>query len=97
MIDKFLQEVANWFMTIKAPQLKDKVINGINILESGQPLEGNLKKLFGFMLFSYSMNHGPASFIAIELLVEEISVSDEFKYYAKDWIDYNKTKNIPQA
>lgn len=83
-----LKQIAEWFTTIKAPDLKDKINEGLKTIESGELLQGNHKKLFGFMLFSYSMNHGPCSFLVAEQVAKEISVSEEVKFYAKDWIDY---------
>ena len=47
-------------------------------------------KLIGFACFSFSMNHGPASFIGVELVVKDIGVESEFKEYAADWISYSK-------
>lgn len=91
-----LNEISQWFVAVKAPDLKEKVFAGLKTIESGQPLEGNFKKLFGFMLFSFSMNHGPASFIDIEELAEKICVTEEFKDWAKNWIDSAKTQRPPQ-
>ena len=93
MGNRFVSEVAYWFKTIKAPSLKEKVDDALKCLEEEKPLEENQRKLLGFMLFSYSMNHGPASFIGIRFLTEDLGVEKEFKEYAQSWIDHsNKTK-----
>lgn len=92
---KFITTVAEWFIASKAPDLKDKIDDCLKIIESGSTLEGNNKKLFGFMLFSYSMNHGPETFLIVEKEAESLCVTDEFKAYAEDWINHSKkTKTI---
>ena len=87
-----IQEVALWFTTIKAPDLKPKVDEALKAIEAGEALSEIQRKLCGFMLFSYSMNHGPVSFIGVELTAKEIGVADEMAEYAKDWIDHSKKK-----
>lgn len=85
-----LKEIAEWFTAAKAPDLKDKILSGLEIIESGKSLDDNYKKLFGFMLFSHAMNYGPLYFRTMEEIAEQIGVTDELMYYAKDWIDYSK-------
>lgn len=98
MNTKYLREVTDWFVLIKAPELKEEIEKGLKLIESDQPLEGNTKKLFGFMLFSFSMNHGPASFIGVELLAKKISLTEEFKEYAQNWINHsNKNKALVET
>lgn len=92
MIIKHVKEVTDWFITSKAPDLKEKVEIVLKTLDEGKPLEGIHKKLFGFMLFSFSMNQGPASFIGIELLAKELQVTEELKEYSNSWINSSKTK-----
>jgi hypothetical protein len=87
---KQILEVANWFIKVKAPDLKDKINAGLKMLEAKEPLQDGYKKLFGFMIFSFSMNHGPASFFGAEALAKEIDVLEEMKSYAKNWISHSK-------
>jgi hypothetical protein len=92
---QFIRDAANWFTTIKAPDLKDKVLGGLHDIENGVALESNYKKLFGFILFDYSIHKGPSYFIDSEEAAKEIGVTEEFKYYANDWINYSKkTKQL---
>lgn len=50
------------------------------------------KRLLAFVLFGGSMRIGRASFAAIESIAKKVGVEKEFEDYAKDWIDYSKTK-----
>jgi hypothetical protein len=93
-MDKFLQDATNWFTTIKAPDLKEKVDSAMDKIAKGEPLEDNYKKLFGFILFDYSMHMWPLSFIDAEEVGEKIGVTEEIKYYANDWINHSKKSNI---
>lgn len=95
MENKMLQEIANWFILIKAPDLKDKISEAIANIDSGSDLSENQRKLIGFICFSFSMNHGPASFIGIEFMVKHIGVEKEFTDYANNWIEHSK-KPHPQ-
>jgi len=88
-----LLAATNWFVKQKAPDLKDKVEAGLQFLREWNTLEGNYKKLFGFILFDYSMHAGPLSFYEVEKEAELIGVTEEFKYYATDWISYSKNSN----
>lgn len=91
----FLVEAAEFFWTVKAPDLKQKVQDGLLRIINKEPLEVNYKKLFGFMLFSYAMHNGPLSFFDAEQTAVNIGVIEELKHYAKDWIEYSqKVKNI---
>lgn len=85
-----IKKVAVWFATVKAPDLKEKIDAGLKEIESGQQLTENYRKLFGFMLFSYAMNHGPHTFFMVERVSEEIHVTEEFKQYANDWNNHSK-------
>lgn len=90
---KQLKEIAEWFIAAKAPDLKEKINEGLKIIESGQPLDSKHKKLFGFMLFSHSMNYGPLYFLTVEEIAKQISVTEELKDYANDWINHsNQTR-----
>ena len=91
----FLQKVVDWFTTVKAPDLKEKVEQGFIKIKSGNHIEDIYKKLFGFILFSYSMNHGPASFFDVEEAAKEIGVAEEMAFYATDWINHSKKKSNP--
>lgn len=91
-----LHEVAKWFILIKAPDLKDKISEAVALVDSGSDLSENQRKLIGFICFSYSMNKGPASFMGIEFLIEDIGVEKEFRDYANDWIEHSKKPN-PQT
>lgn len=91
--EKHLKEVADigrWFAEIKAPDLKEKIEVGISKLISEERLDENYRKLFGFMLFSHSMNKGPLYFFVVEELAEKIGVVEELKSYANDWINNSK-------
>lgn len=87
-------EIAEWFSRVKAPDLTTKVNEGVEKIMSGTPLEGNRKKLFGFILFSYSMNHGAEVFSLTEELAGTLGVTKEFTDYASDWINHSKNKII---
>lgn len=86
----FIQKAVDWFTTFKVPDLKDKTTIGLESIKNNKPLEGDYKKVFGFILFDYCMHSGPTSFIDAEEAAEEIGVTDQFKYYAEDWINYSK-------
>lgn len=92
MNSKFLQEVTEWFIAFKAPDLKEKARHATNAVEEGIPLGENYKKFLAFMLFSYSMNKGPVSFLAVEEEAERIGVTEQFKEYANDWITHSKNQ-----
>lgn len=85
-------EIAEWFSRVKAPNLTAKVNEGVEKIKSDTPLEGNWKRLFGFILFSYSMNHGPATFSLTEEIASTLGVTKEFTDYASDWINHSKNK-----
>lgn len=89
-----ITKIANWFIEVKAPDLKDKINAGLKMLENKEPLKDSYKELFGFMLFSYSMAHGPTSFFDMEKLAKEISVLDEMKVYAEKWISHSKKTSV---
>lgn len=94
----FLKEIVDWFVLIKAPQLKEKVLEAASLSDNGSELSENQRKLIAFTCFSYSMNRGPASFIGVRMVVEDISIEKEFQDYAKSWIEYgNKPKDIPNT
>lgn len=92
MENNFLQKAADWFITIKAPDLKEKVLTGLETVKNDQALNENQKKLFGFILFDYSMHLGPLTFFDSEDAAKEIGVTEEVKYYAIDWINHSKKK-----
>jgi hypothetical protein len=88
----FLSKATAWFTNIKAPDLKDKVDFGISEITNGSPLSEKYKRLFGFILFDYSMHQGPLSFLDAEEAAKEIGVLVEMEEYAKDWISHSKSK-----
>lgn len=88
--NEFLKNAAEWFYTVKAPDLKEKVNSGLLCIDSGKALESNYKKLFGFILFDYSMHKGPLFFLEAEEVAKEIGVTDELLEYAQDWINYSR-------
>ena len=88
--NKFLQEIADWFVLIKAPDLKEKISEAVGKVNNNEDLSDNQKKLLGFICFSFSMNRGPASFIGVEMVVKDIGVQKEFEEYAKNWIAHSK-------
>ncbi len=85
-----INEIAEWFISEKTPDLKDKINAGLAMIEKEEPLQDNYKKLFSFMMFSYSMAHGPEYFLAMEYLAKKVSVLEEMKAYAQDWISHSK-------
>lgn len=92
-MNAFLEKAAKFFIEVKAPELREKVDTALKAIEAGTPLEDKFKKLLGFILFSYSMNIGPPVFLQAEWTAEEIGVAEELKEYAKDWINYAKSKS----
>lgn len=95
MKNKFLHEIADWFTAVKAPDLKDKVSEAVANIDNSIELTDKQRKLLGFICFSFSMNHGPSSFIGVEMCVKDIGVGNEFHEYAKDWIDHsNQTSTL---
>jgi hypothetical protein len=88
----FLLSACDWFTTIKAPDLLEKVNKAIEIINAGNPLEGNYKKLVGFILFDYSMHQGPPSFEIAAKTAELFDVTAEFVEYALDWMAYSNRK-----
>lgn len=89
-MNQYLSKASNWFVDIKAPDLKDKVNLGLSAIIDNEPLSENYKKLFGFILFDYSMHQGPLSFIDAEETALEIGVFNEMKEYANSWINHSK-------
>lgn len=96
MENRLIKEISEWFIVNKAPDLKEKVDSGLKVIDSGQPLDENYRKLFGFMIFSHAMNYGPLYFLTMEEVAEKIGVTEELKYYAKDWIGYSQKKLLTQ-
>lgn len=92
MNDLFSRAIT-FFTEVKAPDLKEKVNEVVELYKAGTTLEEKHRKLFGFILFSYSMNIGPSIFLEVEDAIKEIGVEAEFKEYAQDWINYSKSKN----
>lgn len=92
-MDEFLKQAAWWFVNVKALDLKEKVEAGMGMIESQQPLDEKHRKLFGFILFDYSMHCGPVSFGHVEKATSEINVLTEMQEYAKNWIEYSKNKS----
>lgn len=91
MKNVFLNEIADWFVLIKAPDLKDKITEAVELVEQEKSLSENQKKLLGFICFSFSMNRGPVSFTGVVMVVKDIGVQAEFEEYANKWIDHSKT------
>lgn len=81
-----------WFLMVKAQHLMERLFLGLDMIKSKQPLDSNYKKMFGFILFDYSMHLGPASFLKCEEAAREIGVLSEMHEYAKDWVDYAASK-----
>lgn len=88
---KILDSATHWFITMKAPDLKSRVEEGLQIISEGKSLHGNYKKLFGYIFFAYAMHFGPPTFIECENATKELGVIDEMSDYAKDWLEYKKS------
>lgn len=91
-IFKFIHEAADWFIKVKAPELKEKADIVFTKIEEKNPLGENERKFFGFILFDFAMHEGPSSFLSAELSAEQIGVNAEFMNYAKEWLNYSKSK-----
>lgn len=93
-MNEFLKQAAWWFVTVKAPDLKEKVEAGLDMIEGQPTLDDKYRKLFGFILFDYSMHMGPLSFGIAEKAATEIGVLVELAESANSWIEYSKNKSM---
>jgi len=91
-MDDFLVQATHFFLSVKAPDLKEQVDAAMDSIKNGSSLESKQKKLLGFILFGYTMALGPQSFAQAERVSSEIGVQEEMLMYAKDWINYPKKK-----
>jgi len=64
----------------------------MRIIEHKLFLENAYKKLFGFILFDYSMHRGPVSFPYAEKTATEIGVLPELTEYAENWTNYSRAE-----
>lgn len=96
MPSSFLVDAADWFTSVKAPGLKEKVEAGMVMIKKQLPLDDKNRKLFGFFLFSYSMDQGPLSFFPAQVTAAEIGVLAEMVEYAENWINHNKREKAEQ-
>lgn len=51
------------------------------------------KKFIALAIFSMAMKVGPTCFLSVEDIIDKIGIRQEFEFYAKDWVEYSKSKN----